>query len=387
MTAIPTPQWCFGTLRSAYAVILWALLVSAAAGPATYHSFSNSNTVSRVNGDGGLRYSFPLPNLGSFTQPSGIAIDPLAKKLYYARANFVGSVNLDGSGNTTVKDFGLNSAPSHLEIDTHTGLLYAYFNGHAQGMARGIYRMKTDGTELTPIVTVAILAAIEPPVDPLVKPDGQDDMVIDTVNGRLFWSEDRVLYGSSLSGLDPVVLSTFPYNISGFDVHPTTGKLYFSNSTVINRSDLDGSKLEVVLSPGFGFPEALELDVDRGRLYFIQDSALRYTNLDGSLAPVEVIGTGPSRGKDIEIGPMPVLSEPRVVSVARVSVGNAFRLRIGHTTDPGIHYSVESSGDLTAGSWIATGVRVIGTGSVMSSDYFFDAERKFFRVLRDDPCE
>ncbi len=99
----------FTTSLTLGVLIFLASSVALSAADATYHSFSNSNAVSRINGNGKAKYTFPLPSLGSFTQPTGIAVDPVAKKLYYTRINFIASINLDGTGNVVVKDFGANN--------------------------------------------------------------------------------------------------------------------------------------------------------------------------------------------------------------------------------------------------------------------------------------
>ena len=194
--------------------LILVLLTSAAtsqASDATYHSFSNSNSVTRINGNGAARYDFPLPNHGSFTQPTGIAIDPVAKKLYYTRLNFVASINLDGTGNVVVKEFGPFNSPSHLEIDVDNGHLYTYFNGHTKGsLPRGTYRLNTDGTGLIPIMTGIIIAGMDPPPTTLVKANGRDGLVIDPVGDRLYWSDARILYSSTLSGADAEIIATFP---------------------------------------------------------------------------------------------------------------------------------------------------------------------------------
>jgi len=359
---------------------------TASAGTATYHAFSNSNTVRRINGDGEASLGFPLPALGSFTQVSGIAIDPDAKKLYYTRVNFIGSVNLDGTGNTIIKDFGYNSAPRHIEIDVDNGRLYFYFSGHTQGMPRGTYRMDTDGTDFEPVITKGKLAAMIPAVDPFVKADGDDGIVIDPVNNVLYWSQSRRLYRSSLSGAEPKVVMLFPYSIASFDIDHVGRKIYYSSSTRIDRSNLDGMFAETVFAPGYGYPEAVELDLDRGRVYFQHADRVKYTNLDGSLAPVEVMAIS-GRCKDIEVGPMPKLTNPKIVKLEKFSGSQSGRphIRIEHTTDPGIQYTVQSSPDMQAGNWTNIGLTKIGTGALMKNEYRIDAKRMFYRVVREDP--
>ncbi len=355
---------------------------------ATYHTFGTSNTVTRINEDGEAHLNFPLPFIASFTQPSGLAVDSEAKELYYARLSFVGKTNLDGSGNTTVKDLGTGNGPSHLELDEDGEHLYFYVHGSTQGtMERGIYRMNTDGTVVTPVITGTLLAAIKPPISPLITSTAEDGMVIDPESGHLYWSDARRLFRSSLAGADPVVVGTFPFNIRSFEIDTANDKLYYSDNTHIERSELDGSTATTIYSPGFGFPEALELDSANDRLYFIQDRKLKYTNLDGSLSPVEVRGIADTGASDIEVGPLPDLTMPRIVGVEKLSTSGGLRLRISHTTDPGINYTIQSSTTMKSGSWTATGASVTGDGTVRSTEFAISGIEKFFRVVCEDPCD
>ena len=76
-----------------------------------------------------------------------------------------------------------------------------------------------------------------------------------------------------------------------------------------------------------------------------------------------------------------------VTGVAEVRVSNQRRLQISHTTDPGIQYAIQSSTDMVAGSWKKIGTTVIGDGAISASHFPFDAVRKFYRVVREDPNE
>jgi hypothetical protein len=61
------------------------------------------------------------------------------------------------------------------------------------------------------------------------------------------------------------------------------GKIYWTASKAIHRSDLDGTHIETVLNmPGFGNAEDLAVDAVGGKLYFVWAYYVFRANLDGS---------------------------------------------------------------------------------------------------------
>jgi hypothetical protein len=70
------------------------------------------------------------------------------------------------------------------------------------------------------------------------------------------------------------------------------GKLYWIGESLIRRSNLDGSDVEVVVSDVVGSGRDIQIDIAAGKLYWLDTANIRRANLDGT--EVEVIVDTPS---------------------------------------------------------------------------------------------
>ena len=106
----------------------------------------------------------------------------------------------------------------------------------------------------------------------------------------MFWS-DRVANTVRQSNLDATNIVTLQSGLGqarGIDVDLQNGYLYWAdngfNRKKIQRSLLDGSQVEDLVTTGLGFPAGIALDVSGGKLYWADTSnnKIQRSNLDGT---------------------------------------------------------------------------------------------------------
>ena len=243
-----------------------------------------SKTVHVATSEGAQNQTLYTVTGGASAGLSGIAIDPVGSRVYFAdeKRNRIQSMNFDGSGLLTPLS-GL-SAPAGVDLDTAGGKLYF----SERGSSPRIQRANLDGT------------APEPLLNALGAPSG---LAVDAVAGKLYFVDatlDAVLSahldGSELTNLN-IDGVTDPVEIS---VDTLDGKLYWSELAAsgprIRRANLDGSLVEDIITtltlPGFSTAAGLEVDVAGRALYFIDggtNGSILRTNLDGT-GTVPVLG-------------------------------------------------------------------------------------------------
>ena len=243
-----------------------------------------SKTVHVATSEGAQNQTLYTVTGGASAGLSGIAIDPVGSRVYFAdeKRNRIQSMNFDGSGLLTPLS-GL-SAPAGVDLDTAGGKLYF----SERGSSPRIQRANLDGT------------APEPLLNALGAPSG---LAVDAVAGKLYFVDATLgavlsahLDGSELTNLN-IDGVTDPVEIS---VDTLDGKLYWSELAAsgprIRRANLDGSLVEDIITtltlPGFSTAAGLEVDVAGRALYFIDggtNGSILRTNLDGT-GTVPVLG-------------------------------------------------------------------------------------------------
>lgn len=247
------------TLTLLAALLSTGVCATAQAG-VIYWSHSTGDSINKVNfsgGSPGVLFN-PALNTPDPDGPQGVAVDPIANKVYWADYN----------------------------TDT-------------------IRRGNTDGTnmEVLPITASNSLDA--------------QDIALDVRNGKVYWASDDGFIGrSNLDGSSSakIVTNASVYS-QGLDVDPIGGKIYWSNHVgkEIWTANLDGSS-QAILYDGVGVPNNIlasnrplfiALDLVNQSIYIVTDSANDFVGdaiyraaMDGSstsLTPVMTASVGAIR--------------------------------------------------------------------------------------------
>ena len=145
-------------------------------------------------------------------------LDVPNNRLYYS--NFgddtINRVNFDGTGQTSILSLPSSSIPLGLSLDAGANQIYFTDNG-----TNAIRRVNTDGTGLVSLVTTGL--------------DSPVNVQLDLIHGKMYWVD--------------------------------FGNVTVSNSGRIERSNLDGSDRETLIS-NLPLPEDIALDVLAGHLYW-----------------------------------------------------------------------------------------------------------------------
>ena len=114
-------------------------------------------------------------------------------------------------------------------------------------------------------------------------------LALDAAAGKLYWTDSGAdkIQRTELDGTEVEDLVTSGLQIPrGLAVDAAGGKLYWSDngSDKIQRSNLDGSDVEDLVTTGLGTPRGLALDPAAGKLYWADSSTdrIQRANLDGT---------------------------------------------------------------------------------------------------------
>lgn len=117
------------------------------------------------------------------------------------------------------------------------------------------------------------------------------DLELDVENGKIYWLSwrNRRLCRGNLNGTGFEVLAT-GFTGEELELDLRAGKIYWSGSGKLERSNLDGSDREVIISDS-PKPDGIALDLDAGKLYFT-DTYWEFTNpLAGTIQKSNLDGT------------------------------------------------------------------------------------------------
>lgn len=203
--------------------------------------------------------------------PFDIVLDSVGQKIYWSTGDSdvqtTTRSNLDGS---QVEVFLSNASGEYYEaisVDGGAGKLY-------WTSPDSIRRVNVDGSDLEYNVTRHLL-----------EPAG---IALDADLGHLYWVDIAAgtIMRADMSGANPVVLLSEAELISPFllgwqngaggrikrdiKLDLSAGKMYWTTSHAIHRSDLDGTSLELVHSTGANEPVGLSLDLSAGKVYWTE---------------------------------------------------------------------------------------------------------------------
>jgi hypothetical protein len=234
--------------------------------------FGGSGTISRADLDG----SNVTDLIEEFAY--GIAVDSTHGHLYWARPgghydpNYIGRVNLDGTGKTVLIDLseGYGDFPTSIALDLANGHMYWTAQRYGQ-----IKRANLDGTGVTHLVSDWWLT------------HGPDGLSLDLINGQMYWIDAGidVLRRANLDGTEVtnIVTGLNVANWGSTALDLANEHLYWSvDGRGIQRANLDGSNVTDIFT---GPVTQIALDLPNQHIYWTEDgrnSRIRRANLDGA---------------------------------------------------------------------------------------------------------
>ena len=178
--------------------------------------------------------------------PRGVALDPIAGKIYWAcdPAKVIQRADLSGGNVETLYTASPSAELLGVKLDLAGGKMY-----WVDAALATISRANLDGSDVEVIVSAGIYTPYY--------------LEIDSQAGHLYWTDYYLanIRRSNLDGSDAVVLvDTWPANPVGIALDPAGGKLYWSLiDGEIQRANLDGSGIEDVVT---GLPKAWAVELD-----------------------------------------------------------------------------------------------------------------------------
>jgi N-acetylneuraminic acid mutarotase len=266
--------------------------------------------------------SFAPPNLGrgllggtgsillatpEVASPLGVDVDPAGGRLYWVEyfGNRLRRANLDGTGAVDLVT-GLGS-PHDLELDLPGGKVY--WSERGTGLVR---RANLDGSGVETVVSAAT----------------PFNLALDRVAGEIYFTNpgagkiQRV--ATNGSGLVDV-LTDLP-QVIGLAVDTIAGRIYWSEyrdlTGVLKCANLDGSNVQTVAS-SLRYPSALVLDSAAGWIYWAEQFAQRIgrARLDGSVVETALSIPGNPEGLALLPSDAAAPTEPTVVSTTHTIGG------------------------------------------------------------------
>ncbi|HRI57386.1 MAG TPA: hypothetical protein PK170_09860, partial [Anaerolineae bacterium] len=204
-----------------------------------------------VNG-ANQRTIYSLANSG----PRALQVDPIHNKLYWIEYfnRRVMRANLDGSG---VSPIMIDTVTLQgLAVDPVAGRVYWGRVNPYNSLEWTIQSSDLDGNNRALVYTGPSFI-------------NTSGLAIDGEYGTLYWSTERTIQRVKLDGSGLATLYTGPLSasIDGIFVDGPTGKLYWSEGGAIKRADLDGQNVETVATGAERF-SGLTVDAAGSRVYW-----------------------------------------------------------------------------------------------------------------------
>ena len=206
--------------------------------------------------------------------PPDIALDVAGGKMYWIDFDLLGGrhkiqrSNLDGSDVEDLVTSGL-VGPSGIALDVAGGKMYwtEFFIGTAK-----IQRSNLDGSDVEDLVTSGLKV-----------PGG---IALDVADGKMYWvdSGTEKIQRSNLDGSSVEdIVTTGLSNPRGIALDVAGGMMYWTDSGTdkIQRSNLDGSDVEDLVSTGLIAPKGIALDVAGGMMYWTDYDEVRRAQVGG----------------------------------------------------------------------------------------------------------
>jgi len=218
------------------------VVVDSATGTLYWANFGSSRNYCEGPLVGGQTISFASPTGGgtlntsgaTVSGPDGLAIDPVAGRLYWANdhANSISYTNLDGSGGHDLNTAGATlNCPAGLAVDPQAGRVYwTNLDGDSISYANldgsGGHDLQIQGATV----------------------DGPWGIAIDQAAGRIYWAnfDANTIDYANLDGSGAGVLNTYGTSVLGpwgIALDPAAGKVYWGNDLghSLSYANLDGS--------------------------------------------------------------------------------------------------------------------------------------------------
>jgi hypothetical protein len=201
--------------------------------------------------------------------PDGLAIDPVARRLYWANdhANSISYARLDGSGGRDLNTSGATlDCPAGLVVDPAIGRVY-WSNLDGDSLSYAALDGSGGGTLDIPGVTV----------------DGPWGLAIDQSSGRIYWAnfDANTIAYANLDGSGGGVLNTGGATVSGpwgVALDPAAGRIYWTNNlaATVSWANLDGS------GGGNLSPVGADTDHPKAPILVASPSAVQPPSVSGS---------------------------------------------------------------------------------------------------------
>ena len=157
---------------------------------------------------------------------------------------------------------------------------------------RGIHRAGIDGGNPETILPVT-----------LFDPDG---VAIDTVRGKIYWTDDDLqeIRRANLDGTNVETIVTELASSLGIAIDPVGEKIYWTDwaKSKIQRANLDGTNVETIVG-GLEQPFGIAVDPLGGKIYWVDNRAkqIQRSNLDGTDIETIVVELEDPFGIDIDV--------------------------------------------------------------------------------------
>ena len=284
-----------------------------------------SGDIRRADRDG----SNPKIVIDGGGSPEGIALDPVAGKMYWTKWNgTVGKIQrsaLDGSNTETLVNTG-RWHPRGIALDLEAEKVY--YTVSSRYLAResgvvvdvylsgGVRRANLDGSSPEDLVWEEWLEGLEV------------DIALNVSAGTMFWTDGGVIRRANLDGTGDTcspclrIATVDDMNTVDIVLDEPGGRIYWSDSQGIHRADLDGSNSETLVTfEGQPVPRSLAVDLEGGRMYWTDSQAVYRADLDGSNAEPFLTGVEHPGGIAFDpVGNKMYWTEPGTERIRRVDL-------------------------------------------------------------------
>ena len=219
-----------------------------------------------------------IANLPLTQTPLGIALDESRGKLYFSTLEpngFYGSnirqTNLDGSGMIEIYNNGSGVGITGLAVNPIAGKIYW---AEAGTNLRRIRRANLDGSNVEDVLTDI---------------DGPRAIALDLAHNKIYWTEagDRRISRANLDGSQMEVIFTrwALTEVFGLSLDPANNKMYFTTGSKVQSANLDGSGLTEIASGILG-GRGIAADPPSNQIFWSTyqsgNRKMQRANLDGS---------------------------------------------------------------------------------------------------------
>ena len=277
-----------------------------------------------------------LLTLGQVFTPVDIALDQAAGKMYWTEASpadfLIQRANLDGT-DVELLVTGLVS-PSGIELDLAAGKMYWTDMGTSK-----IQRSNLNGSAVEDLV--AFIDGVTPV-----------DIALDVAGNKIYWTEgspaDFQISRADLDGSNVQFLVTHLMSPSGIALDVNAGKMYWTDlgAGKIQRSNLNGTDMEDLVTTGVIAPIRIALDLLAGKIYWTEGSPADFmisrADLDGSNVELLIDGLTSPSGIALVLQPAvaPTVSDWGLVAMilTLLSVGTITLSRRGNEASQALRY-------------------------------------------------